>query len=370
MKFMHLADLHIGKKLYERSLLDDQRLALDAVIAKAESFRPDAVFLAGDVYDRALPPTDAVALLDRFLSGLRGAGAKVFLIGGNHDSQERLGFLQDMLAREGVYIARPYAGQMERCELCGAHIYLLPYVRPKEAEPYFENMRFETTQQAVEAILARETIDPTALNVLLAHQFVTARGVEAERSESEIDPVGGESSVDCALFDAFDYVALGHLHAPQQVGRPEARYSGTPVKCSFSEARHRKSCVCGKLEKGKIELELFELPALHGMRDLKGTLDELLQNAEPSDDYVRAVLTDEVPPADPVERLSAVYPNLLRLELAPRGAAEAAVVSVRERDPMDLFAEFYETMNGAPISDEMLRLAAEAYQTANGEGER
>lgn len=363
MKFLHVADLHIGKRLCDMSLIADQTYALDFIAREAETRRPDAVFIAGDVYDRSVPGTDAVTLLDRFLNRLMAAGAKVFVIGGNHDSQERLAFGRETLKKQGLVISAPYSGRLEKYEMGDTDIWLMPHIRPREAEQFFEGTRFETTHDAVEAVLARETVDESRRNVMLCHQFVTSRGQSAERSESEVDPIGGESGVDAALFDKFDYVALGHLHAAQQAGCAQVRYSGSPVKYSFSEARHRKSFVAGEISDAGVEIETVEIPQLHGMRELKGRLGDILAAAEESDDYIKVVLTDDVPPVSPMERLGVYYKNILRLELELKGASVAETADVRQKQPMELFADFYRQMTGAEITEEMLEMAKDAYET-------
>jgi exonuclease SbcD len=360
MKFIHVADLHIGKRLYENSLMEDQAFALDFIAAQAEKQRPDAIFIAGDVYDRAVPSAEAVSLLSDFLMRLSDTGAKVFAIGGNHDSQERLAFARAMLAREGLFISGPYEGRLEKYSLEDADIWLMPHIRPREVERFFDGAAFHATQDAVAAILERENVDGKRANVLLCHQFVTGAGDESVRSDSEVEPVGGESAVDAALFDKFDYVALGHLHAPQKAGRECVRYSGSPLKYSFSEARHKKSMVMGSISGKNVEIELVPIPLRRDMRDIKGRLSDILAAAEPTEDYVRVTLTDETPPLSPMERLSAAYPNLVRLELAPRGSAGAEPETVAGRTPLELFAEFYEKTSGAPLTGEMLEMAADA----------
>lgn len=370
MRFAHVADLHIGKKLHEASLLRDQEEALSDIAEKIAGLRPDAVFLAGDIYDHPTPGADAVALLDRFLNALLFSGAEVFIIGGNHDSQERLSFARDILARQGLHIARPYAGALERHEVGGARVYLLPFVRPKEVERFFDGARFESSEDAVSAILAREEIDPARDNVLVTHLFASARGTRPETSDSEINPVGGLNEVDASLFDPFRYVALGHLHAPQRVGRAGVRYAGSPLKYSFSEWRHKKSFAAGELLKGELKVELLPVRALRGMRELKGRLSDLLSPetvaAGDPEDYLRVTLTDEVPPVSPMERLSAVYKNVLRLELAGGTREAVGAPSVADREPMELFAEFYRLMNGAEMTEEMARMACEAFDAARG----
>ena len=362
MKFFHIADLHIGKRLCDMSLIPDQSHALDFIAGKAEELKPDAVFIAGDVYDRSVPGTDAVMLLDRFLNRLMAAGARIFMIGGNHDSQERLAFGREHLKKQGLVISAPYCGSMEKYAFGDTDIWLMPHLRPRETEVYFENMRFETSHDAVAAVLERETIDESRKNVLLCHQFVTSRGQSPERSESEVDPIGGESGVDAALFDRFDYAALGHLHAAQQAGRPQVRYSGSPVKYSFSEARHRKSFVCGEINDSGVEITLIDIPQLHGMREMKGHLEDILAAAETSDDYIKVILTDDVPPVAPMERLGVYYKNVLRLELELKGEAAHEAADIRAKQPMELFADFYRQMTGTDITGDMLDMAKDAYE--------
>lgn len=371
MKFAHIADLHIGKKLHEMSLLADQEAALSSMVEEIRRARPDCVLIAGDVYDHPVPSADAVALFDRFLTELIDSGTQVCLIGGNHDSQERLSFAGRILAREGVHIAGPYAGVLESVEIADAHIWLLPYVRPHEVEQYFD-ARFETTEDAVGAIFARAQIDPGQVNVLVTHLFATARGERSLTSDSEINPVGGLSEVDVSLFDAFSYVALGHLHAPQRVGRDSVRYAGSLLKYSFSEVHHKKSFVVGAVSAKGAAFSLVPIRAPHGMRELKGTLSDLLAPeivaAGNPEDYIRVTLTDQVPPVAPMERLSAVYGNVLRLEIAANATPVEETPDIADRAPMDLFSAFFERINGTPMTEEMAKMAADAFDAAR-EGE-
>lgn len=360
MKFIHVADLHIGKRLYENSLLEDQAFVLDFIAAQAELHRPDAVFIAGDLYDRAVPSAEAVSLLSDFLMRLSDTGAKVFAIGGNHDSQERLAFARAMLARGGLVISAPYNGRLEKYTVADADVWLMPHIRPREVERFFDGAAFPAARDAVAAIIQRETLDPARASVLVAHQFVTGAGDEVVRSDSEVEPVGGESAVDAALFDEFDYVALGHLHAPQRAGRSCVRYAGSPMKYSFSETRHKKSLVLGNITGKNVDIQLVPIPQKRDMRDIRGDISDILAAAEPTQDYVRVTLTDVAPPLSPMERLSAAYPNLVRLELAPRGSEQTRPEAVEGRAPLELFAEFYEKMNGAPLTGEMLAMAADA----------
>lgn len=367
MKFVHIADLHIGKKLYDTSLLADQEEALSDLAEAVRRARPDCVLIAGDVYDHPVPGADAVALFDRFLTELTDSGAEVCIVGGNHDSQERLSFAGRILARQGVHIAGPCAGAPEMVEIAGARVYLLPYVRPREVERYFD-ARFDSAEDAVAAILARAEIDPARVNVLVTHLFAAAPGERAETCDSEINPVGGLAQVDASLFDPFAYVALGHLHAPQRVGRDCARYAGSLLKYSFSEARHKKSFVVGEVTAEGASYSLAPVRERHGMRELKGRLSDLLAPeivaAGNPEDYIRVTLTDEIPPVSPMERLSAAYKNVLRLELTGAAAPMEEAPNLAERAPMELFSEFYSRMNGGEMTDGMAKMAAEAFDAA------
>lgn len=367
MKFAHIADLHIGKKLHDVSLLKDQEEALSSVAEAVRRARPDCVLIAGDVYDHPVPSADAVLLFDRFLTELTDAGAQVCLVGGNHDSQERLSFAGRILARQGVHVAGPYAGTLEMVEIAGVRIYLLPYIRPKEAGRFFD-APFEGTEDAVAAILCRAEIDPACTNVLVTHLFATARGERAETSDSEINPVGGLSQVDAALFAPFSYVALGHLHAPQRVGRAEVRYAGSLLKYSFSEVRHKKSFVLGELGRDGLSISRVPVRERRGMRELRGRLSDLIapEVAEAGDpaDYIRVILTDEVPPVSPMERLSAVYPNVLRLELSGGAQPLEEAPMAEARPPMELFSEFFARMSGIEMTERMAETAAEAFDAA------
>ncbi len=371
MKFVHIADLHLGKKLHEMSLLADQEEALSSVVEAVRRMRPDCVLIAGDVYDHPVPGADAVSLFDQFLTELADSDAQVCLIGGNHDSQERLAFAGRILARQGVHIAGPYAGTLEWVDIADARVYLLPYVRPKEVGRYF-NETFDSAGDAVAAILAREAFDPARANVLVTHLFSAARGQESERSDSEIDPVGGLSEVDAALFDPFSYVALGHLHAPQRVGRECVRYAGSLLKYSFSEVRHKKSFVMGEVTADGFTFERIAVREKHGMREIKGRLSDLLAPdvaaAGDPEDYIRVTLTDEIPPVSALEQLSAVYQNVLRLTLAGGAAPIEEAPAIAERAPMELFSEFYTRMSGSEMTAEMAKMAADAFDTAQEGG--
>ncbi len=359
MKFFHLSDLHLGKRLNDFSLLEDQRHILDQILDLADRHHPDGVLIAGDVYDKAVPPTEAVSLLDTFLTHLAERGIEVFLISGNHDSAERLAFGAQLLSSRGIHISPVYQGPEGPVVLRDAfgpvHVYLLPFLKPAAVRRVSPDAAIESYQDAVAWAVGQLPLDPTARNVLLAHQFVTG----AERCASEEVSVGGLDAVDAALFAAFDYVALGHIHGPQWVG-PHLRYCGTPLKYSFSEATQEKSVTVVELgEKGCVDVSFLPLTPLRDMRELRGTYAELTARETyrdtPTGDYLHITLTDEEDIPDAAAKLRIIYPHLMRLdydncrtrsESVPEGAA-----AVEQKTPLALLEEFYLLQNGQPLSD-------------------
>lgn len=365
MRFLHLSDLHIGKRVNEYSMTEDQRFILRQILGLAEDTRPDAVLIAGDLYDRSVPPGEAVGLLDDFLTELCARGVPVFAVSGNHDSPERLEFGSRIMRKNGVVLAGAFRGRPDVAVLSDrfgpVHLYLLPFLKPASAAPFFGD-EADTTENAVRCALRACRIDPAERNVLVAHQFVTDRGRQPQRCDSETLSLGGSDEVDVSAFGAFDYVALGHLHGPQHIGRPEVRYAGSPLKYSFSEARQKKSVTLAELgEKGKIEITPLPLTPLHDMREIRGPIGALtrpeIAAQGPADDYIRAVLTDGGEVADAVGRLRAVYPNLMRIDFEAAGtpAAEdsrsAASGDLTHRTPEDLFTEFYRKQHGRELPE-------------------
>ncbi len=365
MRFLHLSDLHIGKRVNEYSMTEDQRFILRQILGLAEDTRPDAVLIAGDLYDRSVPPGEAVGLLDDFLTELCARGVPVFAVSGNHDSPERLEFGSRIMRKNGVVLAGAFRGRPDEAVLSDrfgpVHLYLLPFLKPASAAPFFGD-EADTTENAVRCALRACRIDPAERNVLVAHQFVTDRGRQPQRCDSETLSLGGSDEVDVSAFGAFDYVALGHLHGPQHIGRPEVRYAGSPLKYSFSEARQKKSVTLAELgEKGKIEITPLPLTPLHDMREIRGPIGALtrpeIAAQGPADDYIRAVLTDGGEVADAVGRLRAVYPNLMRIDFEAAGtpAAEdsrsAASGDLTHRTPEDLFTEFYRKQHGRELPE-------------------
>lgn len=384
MKFMHLADLHIGKRVNEFSLMEDQRYILKQILEIADRNRPDAVLIAGDLYDRSVPSGDAVELLDEFLTQFSSRGMPVFAVSGNHDSPERLDFGARIMRRHGVTIMGSFRGAPQKTALSDGYgpvnVWLLPFLRPASAAPFFPPEETGTHEKAVRAAVAAAEIDRSERNVLVAHQFVTAFGTQPETCDSETLSIGGADQVDASVFDAFDYVALGHLHGPQRIGRPEIRYAGSPLKYSFSEARQKKSVTFAELkEKGRVEITSEPLVPLREMREIRGPIDELEkpENAAPGarNDFIRATLTDGHAVADAAERLRAVYPNLMCIAFeAPRSgqagpSLTAASGDISSRTPRDLFEEFYRNQNGHGLPQNECAVLEKAVEAAREEAD-
>lgn len=359
MKFIHLSDLHIGKRVNEFSMLEDQKYILEKILETAEAEAADGVILAGDLYDKPVPPAEAVRVLDAFLTRLAEMGMPVFAVSGNHDSAERVAFGAQLFSGRGVYVSPVYDGKVEYISLRDSfgevRVYLLPFVKPAVVRHVFEEEEIDSYQDAVRAAVEHMEVDPAVRNVLVAHQFVTG----AARCESEEILVGGLDNVDAAVFDQFDYVALGHIHSPQHVGRETVRYCGTPLKYSFSEAGQEKSVTVVELgEKGDVGIRKIPLKPLRDMRRIRGSYMEVTDRAFYQDmnmeDYVQITLTDEEDVPDGMQKLRVIYPNLMRLEYDNTRTRESGDVNgaceVEQKSELELFGEFYELQNNQAMS--------------------
>lgn len=375
MKLFHLADLHLGKRVNEFSMVEDQRHILTEVLALAEQEKPDVILLAGDIYDKPIPPVEAVDLLDWFLTELSCRKLPVLLISGNHDSADRLAFGSHLMKQSGVVVAKAFHGIPEPVtledEYGPVHFYLLPFFKPAMVRGVYgkdleqEGREIRTYQEAADYLMERFSVPQTERNVLVAHQLVTAASLganapEPQRSDSEAISVGGVENIDFSTFSAFDYVALGHLHGPQQVGRPSVRYAGTLLKYSFSEVHHHKSVTIVELkEKGSVTIATKELHPLHDMAELKGSFDVVMQPDTykgDKNDYLHVTLTDEQDIPDVMNSLRLRYPNLMKLDYDNTRTRNQQVVGsaerVQEKSPIDLFDELYEKQNGAPLEED------------------
>lgn len=361
MKFLHLSDLHLGKRLNEFSLLEDQAFILTQILRITDDEQPNGVLIAGDVYDKAAPSAEAVALFDDFLAQLAARAVPVFVISGNHDSPERIAFGAQLVRRSKVYLSPVYDGQIRPVTLEDEHgpvdVFLLPFLKPMHVRRWFPEAEIESYTDAIACAVAHMPIDPTRRNVLVTHQFVTG----AVRCESEELTIGGSDNVDAAVFVPFDYVALGHIHSPQNVHDSRVRYCGTPLKYSFSEARQQKSVTVAELaEKGTLTVRTVPLQPQRDLVELRGSFQAVAareaDGAPDSNAYVHITLTDEADIPEAVGKLRAVYPNLMRLDYdnsRTRGSAEIlGAAEVEHRSPLELFDDFYALQNNQPMRGE------------------
>lgn len=361
MKIMHLSDLHIGKKVNEYSMLQDQIYILKEILRIIDNEKVETVIIAGDVYDRSLPPNEALELFDEFLYQLSGRNVNVFVISGNHDSPERISYGGRMMTENKIFLSPVYDGNVKPITLNDdygeVNFYLLPFVRPADIRRYFPDENIENYTDAVKVAIDNMNVDFSERNILVTHQFVTG----AELSESEDIIVGGTDNVSGEVFDGFDYVALGHIHSPQNVGSEHIRYCGTPLKYSFSEAGQQKSVtVVELLEKGNLKIREIPLKPLRDMRKLKGTYMEITSLSSYQDtnteDYVQITLTDEEDIVDGMQKLRTIYPNLMRLEYDNRRTREnqeiAGTETVKRKSELEYFEEFFELQNNQPMNEE------------------
>lgn len=361
MKFMHLSDLHLGKRVNEFSMLEDQDYILKKILAIIQEEKPDGVLIAGDVYDKSIPSVEAVGLLDDFLKKLAKAHIQTFIISGNHDSPVRLAFAAELIEPSGIHISPAYDGKVRPISMQDdygtVNIYMLPFVKPAHVRNFFPEENTESYTEAIRTAISHMEIHEEERNLLITHQFVTG----AQRSESEEISVGGTDNVDASVFQAFDYVALGHIHGPQQIGRESIRYCGTPLKYSFSEAGHHKSVTVLELrEKGNLNIRTVDLLPLHDMRELKGTYEKLTnrKNYEGTavDDYLHITLTDEEDILDAIGKLRVIYPNLMKLDYDNQRTRENTVITtaddIEQKTPLELVQDFYEQQNNQAMDKE------------------
>ena len=439
MKFIHLADLHIGKRVNAFPMLEDQRYILKQILTILREEQPDGgVILAGDIYDKAIPSAEAVELFDEFLTELAALRLRVFAIAGNHDSPERIAFGNRLMDRSGIYLSPVYDGHVKRITCLDAasfvtlsaanavdlnastrpaasaaaaasasvyppvDVYLLPFLKPANVRRFYPEETIESYTDAMRVAIAHMDIDLTHRNLLVTHQFVTG----ASRSDSEDISVGGTDNVDASVFAPFDYVALGHLHGPQQVrfqpapeedaadqdatpaassadrsessasaverasAGPVIRYAGTPLKYSFSEARHHKSVTVVEIGEKRADgvvdvcIGTRELRPLHDLREIRGSYEELTLRANyegtATDDYIHATLTDEIEVPDAARHLQVIYPNLMKLDYdnartRGQGSERLELEQLEEKSPLDLFSELFEKQNHKDMTEEQAR---------------
>lgn len=366
MKFLHISDIHLGKRPFGCSLTADHAHILDQMLALAARSDVDAVIIAGDVYNRASPQPESITQFSEFLTALAALKKPVFIIRGNHDGEAQLAYAAPLLAEANIHVSEIFAGSAARFTLSDeygpVHIYLLPFIKPSQTRKFFPDERIETYADAVSAVLSRIELDPAARSVLVTHQYVLG----AQTSDSEERSIGGVDQIPTAVFSPFDYVALGHLHKPQTLSQGRIRYCGSPLEFTFDECGQTKSATLVTLgEKGAPNaFEFVPFEPLHPLRRIEGTLAQLC--AQPrSEDYVQAHLTDETRPLDAIGTLKLTYPNLLNLTFAHNDAGED-VEEVRQFEPslspLEHFIAFFTSQNGHPPSDAQVEIVRSILQ--------
>lgn len=361
MKFLHLSDLHLGKRIHNFSMIEDQKYILQEILKVADEEKITSVIIAGDVYDKPVPSAEAVALFDDFLVSLAKRNLNVFVISGNHDSPERIAFGEKLMRLGRVYMSPVYNGKIEPVilddEFGPVNVYMLPFVKPVHVRHYFEEERIEDYTDALKCVIAHMDIRETERNILICHQFVTG----AMRSESEEISVGGLDNVDASVFEGFDYVALGHIHGPQNIGGEKVRYCGTPLKYSFSEADHKKSVTIVELsQKGDMSVTTRELKPLRDLVKIKGFFSDITSSdfykKMDMESYVQVTLLDEQDIPNAFGKLATVYPNLMQMRYENKRTMEERELLADgeslEISPELLFSQFYETMNNQPMTEQ------------------
>lgn len=378
MKLIHIADLHLGKTVNEMSLLENQRFAMKQVLKIIKDEKAEGVLIAGDVYDRSIPPVEAVNLFDWFLTAVAEEGVFVCCVAGNHDSGERLNFGKHLFEQKGIYIEGKLEDEIRIIKKEDAYgsvlIHLLPFFKPANVRAVYSEENPGSFEDAMRIVLDRNAVNNEERNILVTHQFVT--GMEpAQRSDSEQEiNIGGSDQISYELFDAFDYVALGHLHGPQKAGREEVRYSGSLLKYSFSEEFQKKSVTVLELgKKGDKSIRTIPLKPLHEMRTIKGPMDRLaseeISSQGNSMDYIRAYLTDKEELVDPAGRLRAVYPNLMELTIEKnyyQSLEEHEEMDIKEKTPLELAEAFLKLTTGE-IEEQRLELLKELLEEGRRE---
>ena len=364
MRFIHLADLHIGKRVNGFPMLEDQRYILEQILERTKESAADAVIIAGDIYDKPVPSAEAVDLFDDFLVGLTKLGVMVFLISGNHDSAERISYAGRLLRESQVYISPRFDGTIHPISVSDdygiVNVYLIPYIHPSLVRNAWPEEKIGSYDDAMRVLLEKSGADPNARNLAVVHQFVTAGGQSPEETDSEEKHVGGLDKVDASAFDAFDYVALGHLHGPQRIGRDTIRYAGSPLKYSFSEEKQNKSITLAELkEKGKVTYDLLLLEAKRDLRTVRGTFEEVTSPEftarRKGDDYYRVILTDENDVPNALSRLRRrFYENLMILEYDNARTSSDVRIEAEEgeeeKEPIEVLGDLYQMQNGREMS--------------------
>ncbi len=373
MKFLHLSDLHIGKRVNEFSMFEDQEFILAKIIEIVDAEKPDGIIIAGDVYDKSVPSAEAVGLFDDFLYKLSTRNLLVFVISGNHDSPERIAF-GSRIMKDGIYLSPVYNGTVTPININKngeeVNIYLLPFIKPVHVRKYYPDEKIESYTDAMAVAINHMNVDTDKCNILVTHQFVTG----AIRSESEDISVGGSDNVDASVFEEFDYVALGHIHKPQRI-TDKIRYCGTPLKYSFSEANHIKSVTVLNISKNHMAIDEIPLVPLRDMKEIEGnyldiTLKSYYENLN-TNDYYHITLNDEEDIPDAIGKLRSIYPNIMKLDYNNTRTRNNNVIfsdnEIEHKNPLELFDEFYQLQNNQPLSEIQKDFSRELMENIWGE---
>lgn len=363
MRFLHISDLHLGKKLHDLSMIDDQKKVLSQLAQDCVREKVEVVLIAGDIYQNSVPSEEAMQLFDSFLSDLVREGIRVFMISGNHDSDVRISYFSSLIKAAGIFACESFEGVLQSVEVCSEPkicIHMLPFIKPIHVRRFFPDETIETYEDAVRTVLDHSPVDPQAVNILMCHQTVSG----AQKCDSEEPVIGGVEAVDHHVFDAFDYVAMGHLHGEQYIGRKEVRYCGSLLKYSLSEMKHEKGGILLDVE-GKGKLSISKLPFMepHPMREVRGTLEEIM--AMPvSMDYVRVVLTDEIVVPDAASRVLQIFPQRIDFRIENSKVQDVQefsdVENVEQKGTIELFDELYRLLNNqTPLSEEHKKVLQE-----------
>lgn len=366
MKLMHLGDLHLGKSLGDFDLTGDQEYILNQLLEIIDNNSIDAVLIAGDVYDKSIPSEAATRMLDYFLSNLAKRNVYTYMISGNHDSDERLNYGRSLFESNSIYITTKYDGKLSKHTLKvhdeEVDVYLLPFVKASQVRHYLPDAKIESYDDAIRAVLENQEFDSSRCNILVAHQFVTGKSEDPELGGSEslgTQSVGLVEKIGCDCFDDFDYVALGHIHSPQQVGRKEIRYSGSPLKYSLSEINNEKTVPIITISENKtVDIELHPIKPKRNMRHIRGKINDLLDksNVTSPEDFIYATLTDEEFINDAMGIFQQIYPNTIKIDYDNSHTREVEQVDISKiaenRSFADLISDFYRQMYGCEISEE------------------
>ncbi len=354
MKFFHLSDLHIGKRLNNFSLIEDQEYILNKIIEIIDQEKPDAIILAGDIYDRSIPPLEAVTLFDEFLSSLSKRNLMVFIISGNHDSSERISFASSIMKNTNIHIAPVFHKDIYKVSLDNIDVYMLPFIKPIHVREFYPEHEIISYEDAIRTVIENTSLDATKKNILITHQYIQ----NAFLDDSEDFPIGGSDPISADIFSKFDYVALGHIHRPQMVSRPTIRYSGSILKYSFSEKNEKSITVVDIND--TIDITTIPLKGRRDMIKLKDKFENLVDKSYYQklnlDDYYHITLTDENDIINAINKLRTIYPNIMKLDYDNiRTSKHSSITTdknIDSKSPLELINDFYKLQNNSDMSNE------------------